>query len=171
MTDDLAAAIRENDIGVAPWAVASSKRTVRLVIPGMAYGPAARNGGHLRAAERRWQDAIAEAGQVALADRSPWQGPVELTIRLAFAPPKSWTKARRGANGLWKVTPPRLENSAKLVLAALEGVLFVDQAQVCRLELSKFYADTPGTIIRATEAAASGEMRFDGPVEVSLRFE
>jgi hypothetical protein len=81
-------------------AIAAKQRAVQLDIPGLAYGPTARNGGHLRAAERHWQDAIAEAGQVALADRSPWQGPVELTIRLAFAPPEELDEGAAGGQGV-----------------------------------------------------------------------
>jgi hypothetical protein len=58
--------------------------------------------------------------------------------------PKGWTKAKRAAaeRREWKATAPRVENIAKIVLAALEGFIFLDAAPVSRLVLEKVYAGT-----------------------------
>lgn len=73
-------------------------------------------------------------------------------LRVSCAVPKGWTKAKRAAaeRGEWKAMAPRVENIAMIVLAALEGFVFLDAAPVSRLVLEKVYAGTQCTVIAAS---------------------
>ena len=74
--------------------------------------------------------------------------PVEVVIDLVFGRPKSHLRK----NGLAKdapVTPrPDLDNCAKAVLDALNGVAWEDDAQVQRLVVSKSYGTEARTTVR-----------------------
>lgn len=74
--------------------------------------------------------------------------PVEVVIDLVFGRPKSHLRK----NGLAKdapVTPrPDLDNCAKAVLDALNGVAWEDDAQVVRLVVSKTYGTEARTSVR-----------------------
>lgn len=68
----------------------------------------------------------------------PLVGPVEVEIAFYFARP---------ANKIWKTKPmllevktskPDLDNLAKAVMDSLNGVCWIDDAQVCKIVLSKW---------------------------------
>ena len=61
---------------------------------------------------------------------------------MASCPPASWTKKRRLAALLGQELPkkPDLDNVAKVVLDALNGVVYQDDVQVWRLVVNKLYA-------------------------------
>lgn len=64
--------------------------------------------------------------------------------------PASWSKVMKAAAGTGKVSPisrPDIDNLAKLVLDAANGVLWVDDSQIVSLTLTKSYKATPGTLI------------------------
>lgn len=41
------------------------------------------------------------------------------------------------------ITPPDVDNIAKVVCDALNGVAFFDDRQVCKLNIEKYYAEIP----------------------------
>jgi Holliday junction resolvase RusA-like endonuclease len=75
----------------------------------------------------------------------PQTGPVEMSVFAQQTPPKSWPKWRRKAaiEEHWPVTvKPDWDNIGKLVGDALNGVAYVDDAQVCEARCRKNYGDT-----------------------------
>lgn len=78
---------------------------------------------------------------------------VMLTICACFLPPKSFSKKKcqEAAEGLRNpLVKPDIDNTAKLVLDALSGVLFKDDKDVYGLSLQKKYDDKfEGLVIRA----------------------
>lgn len=67
--------------------------------------------------------------------------PVSLMLRFVFPVPSSWPKWRRDLAAGWpKQSKPDADNLTKLVKDAANGVLWVDDAQVCELEARKVYA-------------------------------
>jgi len=44
------------------------------------------------------------------------------------------------AERLWKATKPDSDNVAKIVMDSLNGLVWTDDAQVCELAVSQFYA-------------------------------
>jgi len=74
----------------------------------------------------------------ASAIRKPLVGPVEIEISFHFPRPSNKTWKTRPMPAEVKVTKPDLDNLAKAVMDALNGVCWVDDAQVSRLVLSKW---------------------------------
>lgn len=80
-----------------------------------------------------------------MGSHEPVEGPVSVRIAIDVQIPVSWSKARRKAAELQQVRPgkPDLDNVAKAVLDALNGICYVDDKQVVRLVAVKRYAAAP----------------------------
>lgn len=80
----------------------------------------------------------------------PLEGPVCVETTFGMPTPKSWPK-KRLKNIFDKITPhtskPDVDNLAKWVLDLLNGIAFVDDAQVTRLSAKKVYTKEPCTKI------------------------
>lgn len=72
--------------------------------------------------------------------------PIEIRIRAIMEPPASDSASRR-AQKLSGATPPTkrpdVDNISKMILDALNGIAFVDDAQVVSLTVSKHWGKTP----------------------------
>lgn len=72
----------------------------------------------------------------------PIDGPVGLTLKFRYRPPKSWSK-RKTEKAIesreFKITMPDLDNLAKLVKDALNGVAWCDDRQVAWSVTEKSY--------------------------------
>src|SRR5437870_2125192 len=94
-------------------------------------------------------------GQVIVAAREAWGGKVltgPLALRLVFLMPrpKGMVWKRRPMPRAWHSVKPDADNLAKAVKDACNGVLWEDDAQVCSLDVQKFYSagdEVPGVII------------------------
>ena len=73
----------------------------------------------------------------------PTSEPCKVLIRAQFEIPKSWTKAKKLQAEQREIYPgkPDIDNVAKIVLDALNGVVFEDDAQVHALRVFKAYGD------------------------------
>ena len=84
------------------------------------------------------------------------QGPLICNILCAMPIPKSWTKARRQDAqqfDRWHTSKPDVDNLAKAVLDALNGILYEDDSQVVMLAVTKQYAkEEPGTMVTLSPA-------------------
>jgi len=82
---------------------------------------------------------------------TPARGPVWVTIACYFPRPKSHYGTGRNSGKLKYKAPfyyksrPDCDNLAKAVLDAINGVYFVDDAQVCKLMVTKYYDERPRT--------------------------
>lgn len=71
-------------------------------------------------------------------------GEIEAEIKAYYAIPKSMTKKNRQLIEEGKLHPtkkPDLDNVAKIILDALNGIAYKDDSQVVRLHIEKEYAD------------------------------
>ena len=68
--------------------------------------------------------------------RPPLEGPLQVCITVRILKPKSKPK-----KACWPTSKPDADNYAKLVLDALNGVLWRDDSQVVRLFVEKAYCD------------------------------
>lgn len=74
------------------------------------------------------------------------ESPVKLSITAYYKIPKSASKAKTSSMECGEILPikkPDLDNIAKCVCDALNGVAYKDDAQVCWLKVSKKYSDDP----------------------------
>ena len=69
---------------------------------------------------------------------NPLAGPVEVEIAFYFQRPSNKTWKTRPMPLEVKTTKPDLDNLAKAVMDALNGVAWIDDAQVCKIVLSKW---------------------------------
>ena len=97
-------------------------------------------------AEASIQDAAREAMQ----GQQPMEGPVYVSAAFNMAIPTSWTKGKQTQarnDELMPTAKPDLDNLAKTILDALNGIVYRDDSQVVQLAISKRYSDQPGTFI------------------------
>lgn len=109
-------------------------------------------------------------------DRRPLTGPVALTITAVFQIPSSWPKALRetaARGGLPYTGKPDRDNIEKLVCDALNGVAWMDDAQIVAGPVVKRFglnqrtdvevAEVVSALIPATPADKRREARVDAP--------
>lgn len=104
-----------------------------------------------RAAE---QSLLAQA--LAHKPAEPLCGPLTMRIDAICGIPPSWPKRRRteALTGLKRPTgKPDIDNLAKLVLDALNGVFYLDDKQVVTLQVTKTYGPVPKVRIEIAEDA------------------
>lgn len=106
------------------------KARPRFTRSGHTYTP-----GSTAAYEERVKLAYKQAGAGKLS------GFVSADICAVFAVPKSYTKARRAAalNASFAPKKPDCDNIAKIILDALNGLAYDDDAQVVKLRVEKRY--------------------------------
>lgn len=129
-------------------------------IPGPAQGKArARagpNGWFTPAKTKAAELAIANHIRATMRARPPIDGPVSVQINAIYRPPSSWSKKRQRAAieaRAPKITKPDVDNIAKLVLDALNGVAFVDDNRIVALQVSKVYGPEDMTTIEIREVS------------------
>lgn len=90
--------------------------------------------------------------QIALAAGvQPIDGPVDLAVRVIQPLPQSWSKADKLARaGRADVRKPDLDNIAKQIADALNGIAYADDCQVASLHIEKMVAlpnEQPETLV------------------------
>lgn len=84
----------------------------------------------------------------------PLKTPVKLFIEFGLRVPRSWSQKRRDAAiaGLYVPTvKPDLTNLIKSIEDGMNGIVYHDDSQIVRLEVSKRYASTPGARVRVQQ--------------------
>ena len=108
---------------------------------------------------RKWEADARIMARQALSGRAPLSGPVRCSIRAFFTPPASWPAWKREAaiDGLVAHTSkPDSDNLTKAAKDAMNGIVWLDDAQVVQTWTSKLYGETPRVLIEVEpmEAAA-----------------
>ena len=81
--------------------------------------------------------------------RNPISGPIDLWLKFYMPIPKSTSKKNRELMNLGLIRhtkKPDLDNLVKFI-DCLNGLVWEDDSQICRLEASKLYDDNPRTKI------------------------
>lgn len=95
-----------------------------------------------------------KACAVEQAGAQPICGPVSLGICIAVEVPASWPKKKRLdalAGAVFPTSKPDLDNCAKLIADALNGIVWKDDKQIVRMEIRKHYAETAQTVLTVAE--------------------
>ena len=72
----------------------------------------------------------------------PWDEPIGVGLEFNLPRPKSLSKKRQ-----WPSVKPDLDNLAKSILDALNGVYYTDDGRICEVVLRKKYSPNPGVEI------------------------
>ena len=113
-------------------------------------GSVVRAGGRLIPMRRNtgWANRVALAANGAKPARF-LEGPLALSLDFILSPPTSGKAAKRR----YPTVRPDLSNLEKGLTDALQGIVFADDALICRLRMQKLYGVTPGVIISVEELA------------------
>lgn len=94
---------------------------------------------------------VAMAAMKARGDLVPIDCPVSISVEIEVIPPMSWSNKKRQSallGELWPAKKPDISNVVKAIEDGLNGVLWVDDSQVVRLEASKRYGAADQTRVR-----------------------
>lgn len=104
-----------------------------------------------------YENLVRMAASDAMAGRVPSELPVLVELVATCSVPASWSQKKRRAALLGEVMPtgkPDLDNGLKAVLDGLNKIVVKDDAQVCRVGMSKQYGERPGVFVRVVELRA-----------------
>lgn len=126
---------------------------IYFIVPGQPYGKgrprASSRGGFVRmytpAATLAYEAEIARLAAIAKGDWPVMATPMSLRVIAHHAIPASWSKRKQQQALQGQVIPgkPDLDNVAKAVLDALNGVVYEDDKQVIKLVAEKQYSFDP----------------------------
>jgi Holliday junction resolvase RusA-like endonuclease len=120
-----------------------------------------------------WEAYAKLSASQAMQGRPATDRPVKVAIAAFYIPAASWPKWKRekaDAGEIAHTAKPDIDNIAKACKDALNGVVWMDDSQVIRLECTKSYSDSERVEITVTELdlmpsqaktkeAAAGEFR------------
>lgn len=124
---------------------------IRFTVPGKPKGKGrprfSRGRTYTPASTVAYEKAIGFAARVGMGDLSFFTGPLEVHLTVNLEPVQSASKKARAAMLSGEIAPakkPDLDNIIKAILDGMNGVAYVDDAQVCRLVVEKRYAEVEG---------------------------
>lgn len=100
---------------------------------------------------RKYERSVASVAISIMAGRNPLEGPLSLSVRFRLAIPKSISKRERAAMLAGEIAPtkkPDLSNLLKAIEDGMNGIVFIDDAQIVRGFQTKIYAEKPGVDVR-----------------------
>lgn len=103
--------------------------------------------------EKHWAQLVREEALKACQGRKLWDGPVAVDLAVRLPRPKRCGKV---ALGVSSTTKPDIDKLARSILDALTGIVFVDDAQVYQLIITKTFAnylDPPSVTVEVRHAA------------------
>ena len=127
-------------------------RIIRFEVPGAPAGKGrprfVRATGHVYTPARtgKYEGLVRLAAAQAMAGATPIASACAVSISALVPVPQSWSRKKRAAalaGQLHLTTRPDVDNYAKIILDACNGVVFVDDKQVVWLRVSKAYSDRP----------------------------
>lgn len=138
-------------MGTTERIAAADDRSLRITIPGKPFAkqrPRATRQGRVYtpAATVSFERQV---GQIAAAARREvFAGPVRVTVRAMFEPPRSWSKKKRDAHlGRHHTQKPDLDNCQKAILDGLNRIVFADDSQVAEIFCSKEWGTQARTVV------------------------
>lgn len=97
-----------------------------------------------------YKKAIADIAKVKIKEKLI--GPVYMEIQYYFTIPKSWSQKKKNEHiGNWHTSKPDIDNLNKAIMDALNGIAYLDDAQICYIKSSKKYATNSNISIYMTK--------------------
>lgn len=95
---------------------------------------------------RKWERDARMVARQHMQGRPPFHGPISLNVLIIFEIPKSWPSWKRDAamrGDIAHTTKPDADNILKAAKDAMNGIIWLDDCQVCDINVRKRYGDTP----------------------------
>lgn len=64
--------------------------------------------------------------------------PIHIKLEFVFEKPKSWSRLKKDST-VWHTVKPDIDNLEKSALDFLNGIVYIDDSQVCVIESKKVY--------------------------------
>lgn len=110
---------------------------------------------HYTPAETRaWKKTVAVYARSAMRGAAPFAGALQLTLAFEVPIPPSWPNWKRDAAARGEIAPtikPDADNFAKAVKDALNGIVWIDDAQVVEETIRKSFSHRPGVAASITQ--------------------
>jgi Holliday junction resolvase RusA-like endonuclease len=100
---------------------------------------------------RKWQNDFRHEAREQMAGRNPLEGALRVRIDIALPLPKSMSRKNALlalAGHIRPVTRPDCDNYCKAVSDCLNGVAWLDDAQIAELMVTKSYRQKPAVVVR-----------------------
>ena len=130
--------------------------TIAGPVRGKGAGRAAVAGGHAKVYQdhktRSYEAQVRFHAQQAMAGEPPTAEPVAVRIEARLPIPMAWSKRKR-AEALTGILRPAVKpdaNNISKILDSCNGVVWVDDKQIVEELVVKYYAETPGLLVRVT---------------------
>lgn len=97
-----------------------------------------------------YEDLVRTCFQAASGQQEPVRGIVNVTIEARYKIPNSWPKWKKNEAALGRILPtvkPDVDNIAKIILDALNGVAYEDDKNVTSLRIDKRYSNASGVTV------------------------
>ena len=88
-----------------------------------------------------------------MAIKGPLEGAISVKVDFYMPIPKSWTKGKKQLAELGKIRPaskPDLDNLEKALFDGMNGIVWIDDAQVVEVHKAEWYGD-PRTVVEISE--------------------
>ena len=103
---------------------------------------------------RVYENHVGAVAKAAMGDQEPLETPMVVCVYISMAVPKSYSKKRR-QDCLDKIErplkKPDLDNVAKAITDAMNGIVYTDDSQIVEAHITKVYAETAGANIMVQE--------------------
>lgn len=123
---------------------------VTFTVPGVPVGKArarvTRNGTFTPKKTRHYERDVKLLAKKAIGFEPPTDQPVHVDLVVILPIPKSWPKYRQAAaraGTVWPTKVPDLDNLEKSVTDGCNGVVYLDDAQICEVVKTKRYGSEP----------------------------
>ncbi|MGU2444416.1 RusA family crossover junction endodeoxyribonuclease [Burkholderia cenocepacia] len=102
----------------------------------------------------RYENLVKMAARAAMRSASPYAGPIRLIVHIGLPIPASWSMKRQNeaaAGAIGATKKPDWSNVVKSIEDGLNGIVYVDDAQIVDGWISKRYSRTPGVRVEVIE--------------------
>ena len=103
-----------------------------------------------------YEGSVAVYARKAMAGRAPITGPCAVMLSISVQVPVSWSKVKQRealAGALWPTGKPDLDNTVKALFDAMNGIVWLDDAQACVISAHKRYMAAPGVLVQVVPLA------------------
>lgn len=105
-------------------------------------------------ATRKYEALVAGIAMQAMAGRAPMTGPIEILLEMRMQIPVSWSNKKRLAASLGQVRATKKPDSGNIqkgIEDAMNGIVYVDDAQIVVTTVRKLYHAEPCVVIAVRE--------------------
>lgn len=115
---------------------------------------------------RKWQVFAKHEATIQMAGRAPYPGGLTVVIHVFLPIPVSLSKRKRDMALIGAIRPvarPDIDNFIKAIFDSLNGICWIDDAQVVELHAAKMYSDKPRVVVRVEQTTIGYEIPQDQP--------